>query len=115
MTRGRHDYPRPLGLDALSASKAKGLTRVLRNAALHLSRLVVSELVMNDLLDRILSTYQLMRPLDPNRVSDSRQKITRYIESLASAGQSDTERLVIYGLAYLKELHEGQDPRFTGC
>jgi hypothetical protein len=21
----------------------------------------------------------------------------------------------IYGLAYLKELHEGRDPRFTGC
>jgi hypothetical protein len=40
-------------------------------------------------IDRILSTYQLMRPLDPDRVSDSRQRITRYIESLASAGQSD--------------------------
>jgi hypothetical protein len=44
---------------------------------------------MNDVIDRILSTYQLMRPLDPDRVSDSRQRITRYIESLASAGQSD--------------------------
>jgi hypothetical protein len=40
---------------------------------------------MNDVIDRILSTYQLMRPLDPDRVSDSRQRITRYIESLASA------------------------------
>ena len=24
---------------------------------------------MNDVIDRILSTYQLMRPLDPDRVS----------------------------------------------
>jgi hypothetical protein len=70
---------------------------------------------MNDVIDRILSTYQLMRPLDPDRVLDSRQRITRYIESLASAGQSDPERLAVYGLAYLKELHEKQDPRFTGC
>jgi len=71
---------------------------------------------MNDLVDRILSTYQLMRPLDPNRVSDSRQRITRYIESLISAGQSDAQQLAVYGLAYLKELHdEERDPRFTGC
>jgi hypothetical protein len=70
---------------------------------------------MNDLVDRILSTYQLKRPLDPDRVSDSRQRITRYIESLASAGQNDTQRLEVYGVAYLEELHEGRDPRFTGC
>ena len=72
---------------------------------------------MNDLVDRILSIYQLilMRPLDPDRVSDSRQRITRYIESLASAGQSDAQQLAVYGLAYLKELHEERDPRFTGC
>ena len=67
------------------------------------------------LVDRILSIYQLMRPLDPDRVSDSRQRITRYIESLASAGQSDAQQLAVYGLAYLKELHEERDPRFTGC
>jgi glycerol-3-phosphate dehydrogenase len=70
---------------------------------------------MNDVIDRILSTYQLMRPLDHDRVSDSRQRITRYIESLASAGQSDAQQLAVYGLAYLKELHEKRDPRFTGC
>ena len=70
---------------------------------------------MNDLVDRILSTYQLMRPLDPDRVSDSRQRITRYFGSLASAGQSDAQQLAVYGLAYLKELHEKRDPRFTGC
>jgi hypothetical protein len=76
---------------------------------------------MNDVVDRILNIYQLMRPLDADRVSDSRQKITQYIESLASAGQSDAQlaeyglAYLEYGLAYLKELHEGPDPRFTGC
>jgi hypothetical protein len=76
---------------------------------------LVSEFVMNAVVDRILNTYQLMRPLDPDQVSDSRRKITQYIESLASAGHSDAQQLAVYGLAYLKELHEGRDPRFTGC
>jgi hypothetical protein len=34
---------------------------------------------------------------------------------LCRAGKSDAEQLAVYGLAYLKELPEGQDPRFTGC
>jgi hypothetical protein len=76
---------------------------------------LVSESAMDDVVDRILYTYQLMRPLDPDRISASRVKITRYLESLASAGQRDAQRLSMYGLAYLKELHEGRDPRFTGC
>jgi hypothetical protein len=70
---------------------------------------------MNEVVECILSTYQSMRPLDTERAADSRQKITRYIETLASAGQRDAEQLTIYGLAYLTELHEGQDLRFTGC
>jgi hypothetical protein len=48
---------------------------------------------MEDVVDRILYTYQLIRPLDPNQISASRLKITRYIESLTSAGQSDAHRL----------------------
>ena len=70
---------------------------------------------MEDVVDRILYTYQLIRPLDPDQISASRLKITRYIESLASAGQTDAQRLSMYGLAYLKELHDGRDLRFTGC
>jgi hypothetical protein len=75
----------------------------------------ILELVMNDVVELILNTYQSICPLDAERVADSRQKISRYIETLASAGQRDAEQLAIYGLAYLTELHEGQDPRFTGC
>jgi hypothetical protein len=75
----------------------------------------ILEFAMNDVVELILNTYQSMRPLDTERVADSRQKISRYIETLASTGQRDTEQLTIYGLAYLTELHEGQDPQFTGC
>jgi hypothetical protein len=75
----------------------------------------ILEFAMNDVVELILKTYQSMCPLDTERAADSRQKIGRYIETLASAGQRDAEQLTIYGLAYLTELHEGQDPRFTGC
>ena len=71
--------------------------------------------VMNEVVDRILNSYELVRPLSAERVADSRQKVSRYLESLASAGQRDAKQLVEYGLAYLRELHEGRDPRFTGC
>ena len=70
---------------------------------------------MIDVVDRILSAYQSMCPLDAERTADSRQKISRYVENLTSAGQRDAEQLTIYGLAYLTELHEAHDPRFTGC
>jgi hypothetical protein len=52
-----------------------------------------------------------MRPLSAERVADSRQKVSRYLGSLASAGQRDAKQLMEYGLACLKELHEGRDPR----
>ena len=70
---------------------------------------------MNDVVEGILNTYQSMRPLHAERAADSRQRISRYIENLAFAGQRDDEQLTIYGLAYLTELLEGPDPRFTGC
>ena len=44
---------------------------------------------MNDVIERILNAYQSMCPLDAERVADSRQRISLYIESLASAGQRD--------------------------
>jgi hypothetical protein len=73
------------------------------------------ERVMNDLVERILVSYQSKRPLDAERVADSRRKVRPYLESLASAGQQSDAQLTIYGLAYLQEMHEGRDPRFSGC
>jgi hypothetical protein len=54
---------------------------------------------MNDVVDRILTTYQLVRPLDAERAADSRRKITRYIESLTSAGHATLgQRETLLGL-----------------
>jgi hypothetical protein len=70
---------------------------------------------MNNLVDQILHTYQLMRKIDSLEVEKSREKIAAYLETLNSAGQFDAQQQMMYGLAFLKELHEGSDPRFTGC
>jgi hypothetical protein len=70
---------------------------------------------MNEVVELILKTYKSMHPLSVEQVADSRQKINRYIQILSSAGQRDDEKLTVYGLAYLTELHAGQDPRYTGC
>jgi hypothetical protein len=47
---------------------------------------------MNETLDRVMASYGDFPALD-----------------------RDTEELTLYGLAYLRILHEGPDPRYTGC
>ncbi len=70
---------------------------------------------MNDVIERVLSTYNLIHPLDEQGLAESREKINGYIEKLTAAGQTDAHQLAVFGLAYLKELHEGPNPRYTGC
>jgi len=70
---------------------------------------------MSELVERVLNTYQLVHTLDNEMLAESRKRISQYIRDLSLAGHSDSHQLAVYGLAYLKELHEGPDPHFTGC
>ena len=70
---------------------------------------------MNEIVDQVLHSYELTGSLDAERVARSREKISHYIATLASAGQKDPRRLAVFARAYLKQLHEGPDPRSTGC
>jgi len=70
---------------------------------------------MQTIVERVLRTYHPISTFDQALVAESREKILQYFEKLASAGQIDADLLVEYGTAYLKELHEGPDRRFTGC
>ena len=69
---------------------------------------------MREVIEQALRSYELTDAMDAAQVARSRERVTRYIDSLISAGQSDPLRLCEYARAYLKELHEGPDPRFTG-
>jgi MoxR-like ATPase len=70
---------------------------------------------MKEIVDQVLQDYNLIHPLDQARTAESREKVSQYVATLASAGQKDPRRLFVFARAYLKELHEGPDPRFTGC
>lgn len=70
---------------------------------------------MKDIIDQALRTYVLAGKMNAAQVARSRERMTQYIDTLISAGQNDPLQLIEYAHAYLKEMHEGRDPRFTGC
>jgi hypothetical protein len=70
---------------------------------------------MWEIVDSALRSYELASQMDAAQVARSREKIGCYIDKLVSAGQKDPQQLTEYARAYLKEIHEGPDPRFTGC
>jgi hypothetical protein len=70
---------------------------------------------MKEIVDQALEAYELIGEMDVAVVAQSREKMIRCIDKLTSAGLTDRHRLMEYARAYLKELHEGPDPRFSGC
>lgn len=66
-------------------------------------------------VESILNAYEPIKKFDEAKVAEFRTKLTRYVETIALSCRMDGERLQEYGSAYLKELNEGKDPRFTGC
>jgi hypothetical protein len=67
---------------------------------------------MDDIVERVIASYEHWERLGHEEV---RLKVVQYLEKLSSAGHRDVEELTYYGLAYLRTLHEGPDPRYTGC
>ncbi len=70
---------------------------------------------VKDVIDQALGTYELAGKMDAAQMAQSRERMTQYIHTLISAGQNDPRQLTEYARAYLKEMHEGRDPRFSGC
>jgi hypothetical protein len=70
---------------------------------------------MEDTVDRVLALYGDVPALEQLGREQIKMKIAQYLAKLSSAGHSDPEELAMYGLAYLRSLHEKPDPRYTGC
>ena len=70
---------------------------------------------MQEIIDRALNTYEVAMRLNAVEIAHSRKRIAQYIDKLLSAGRTDPDELTECARAYLKEMHEGRDPRFTGC
>ena len=67
---------------------------------------------MDDVVERVMASYENWERLEREEI---RVKVGQYLEKLSSAGHRDVEALTDYGLAYLRILHEGPDPRYSGC
>jgi hypothetical protein len=72
---------------------------------------------MEAAIDRIMHTYDLLMNRSAAASVEARAKVTDYIATLFEAGERDTHRLTVCGLAYLRELDGSNDPvkaGFTG-
>jgi hypothetical protein len=72
---------------------------------------------MEAAIDRIMLTYDLLLNRTAAASAEAREKVTDYIAKLFEAGETDTHRLTVCGLTYLRELDGTNDPvkaGFTG-
>ena len=67
---------------------------------------------MDDVVERVMASYENWERLEREEI---RVKVGQYLEKLSSAGHRDVEALTYYGLAYLRILHQGPDPRYSNC
>lgn len=70
---------------------------------------------MEDVVDRIIQTFGMMRNLDEAHLREARESVDSYIAMLSSAGETDPQRLAVYGLAYLRNRNDGPPPGISGC
>ena len=72
---------------------------------------------MDSAIDRIMQTYELLVNQTAAATTEARAKVTEYVAKLFEAGETDTHRLTVCGLTYLRELDGSNDPvkaGFTG-
>jgi hypothetical protein len=67
---------------------------------------------MTGIVDSIIEAYG--EDGDQAFLAASREKVSRYIETLSAMGETDRRQLAAYGRAYLDELRN-PDRRYTGC
>jgi hypothetical protein len=76
-----------------------------------------TEDAMDSAIDRIMQTYELLVNQTAAASTEARAKVTEYVAKLFEAGETDTHRLTVCGLTYLRELDGSNDPvkaGFTG-
>jgi len=69
---------------------------------------------MDSAIDRIMQTYELLVNQTAAASAEARAKVTEYVEKLFEAGETDTHRLTVCGLTYLRELDGSNDPLKAG-
>jgi len=59
---------------------------------------------MEAAIDRIMQTYDLLQNRTSAASDEARAKVTEYVRTLFEAGETDTHRLTVCGLTYLRQL-----------
>jgi hypothetical protein len=69
---------------------------------------------MNEIINRVMRSARTtsISNLSPTEL---RNKVGGYVELLSSAGKHDPEELIHLGIAYLHDIIDGPDSRYTGC
>ena len=75
----------------------------------------MKEKLMEDVVDRIVQTFGMMRNLDEAGLREARESVDNYISTLSSAGETDPKRLAVCGLAYLRNREDGPPSGVSGC
>ena len=69
---------------------------------------------MEAAIDRIMQTYDLLVNRTTATSEEARAKVTEYVTTLFQAGETDTHRLTVCGLTYLRQLDGSNDPVKAG-
>jgi hypothetical protein len=69
---------------------------------------------MEAAIDRIMHTYDLLVNRSAAANDEAREKVTDYVKTLFEAGETDTHRLTVCGLTYLRQLDGSSDPVKAG-
>ena len=64
---------------------------------------------MQAAIDRIMQTYDLLLNRTAAASDEARAKVTEYVRTLFEAGETDTHRLTVCGLTYLRQLDGSTD------
>jgi hypothetical protein len=65
-------------------------------------------------IHRVMQTYDLLMNRSVAASTEARAKVMNYLTTLFKAGERDTHRLTVCGLAYLRELDGSSDPVKAG-
>jgi hypothetical protein len=69
---------------------------------------------MEKIVERVMRSARTAPAADLTQ-SELRIKVGNYVSLLTSAGKRDPDELTDLGIAYLHDILDGPDPRYTGC
>jgi hypothetical protein len=69
---------------------------------------------MKEIIDRVMRSARTNSITNFSQM-ELRNKVDSYVNLLASAGKRDSDELINLGIAYLREIIDGPDSRYTGC